>query len=267
MKLTLLGCGSSGGVPLIGCDCAVCTSTDPKNKRSRVSVLLETTNTRLIIDTGPDFRQQVLTAKLKTVDAILYTHAHADHTHGIDELRSFNYHADAPLPIYGDAATLKELQHRFGYVFLPPTGDHNWYRASLIPHIITPYVPFTIGDITLTPFAQDHGPVNSMGFRFGDIAYSTDVKHLPEASWKVLEGIKIWVVDCLSHGEKPTHAHLDLALEWINRLKPERAILTHMGHEFDYATLQTNLPEGVEAAWDGMEIFAKGELYTHYPNY
>lgn len=254
MKVTILGCGSSGGVPLIGCQCNVCTSTNPKNKRSRVSILIEHKGQRLLVDTSPDLRQQALSQGFKTVDAVLYTHAHADHTHGIDELRSFNYHMDSAIPVYGDSATIEELRSRFDYVFLEPPISRDWYRACLIPHIIEPYVPFSVNGVEIMPFAQDHGFVNSMGFRIGDFAYSTDVKVMPEASFEVLQGVKTWVVDCLSQGEKPTHAHLDLALEWIARVKPDHAILTHMGHELAYETLKSSLPRGVGAAFDGMAI-------------
>ena len=254
MKVTILGSGSSGGVPLIGCDCHVCTSEEPKNKRTRVSVLVEYKETKILIDTSPDLRQQALANHIKSVDAVLYTHAHADHTHGIDELRSFNFHRNAQIPIYGDKPTLEEVTKRFDYVFGPPMPEYGWFRASLVPHEITAYQPFSIDDIEVVPFAQDHGRSNSMGFRIGDFAYSTDAKHIPEASFEVLNGVKYWIVDCLSRHAKPTHAHLDLALEWIARVKPEKAILTHMGHDFEYHTLKVELPSHIEPAYDNLSF-------------
>lgn len=254
MKITVLGCGSSGGVPLIGCECAVCQSPDPKNKRSRVSVLVEWKGVRLLIDTSPDLRQQALVNKFKTVDAVLYTHAHADHTHGIDELRSFNYHLNAPIPVYGDREALEEIQKRFDYVFFPHNPAHGWYRASLAAHEIKPYQPFRIGGVEIMPFAQEHGKTNSMGFRIGGFAYSTDVKHIPEASFEVLKGVQCWVVDCLAREAKPTHAHLELSLEWIAKVKPRQAILTHMGHDFDYQALKAELPPHITPAYDGITL-------------
>lgn len=254
MNITILGCGPSGGVPLIGCECAICTSEDPRNKRSRTSILIETEGKRLLVDTSPDLRQQALTSGFKTIDAVLYTHAHADHTHGIDELRSFNYHMDRPIPVYGDKPTLDELRQRFDYVFLEPPIGRDWFRACLIPHTIEPYKPFKVEGIEVIPFTQDHGFVHSLGFRLGDMAYSTDVKSLPEASFDVLKDVKLWIVDCLAKDEKPTHAHLDLTLEWIDRVRPERAILTHMGHELGYEELKARLPIGIEPGYDGMTI-------------
>ena len=254
MKVTLLGSGSSGGVPFIGCECPVCTSSDPKNTRGRVSILVEQGENRILVDTSPDLRQQALQNGFTSVDAILYTHAHADHTHGIDEVRSFNYHKNGIIPVYGDKAALDEIQKRFDYAFLPPMLDYGWFRACLTAHEIMPYKPFEVAGIEVKPFAQKHGKVNSMGFRFGDIAYSTDVKHLSEEAFEVLEGVKTWIVDCLCIEPKPTHAHLDLALEWIARVKPERAILTHMSHDFEYNALKAKLPDGVVPGYDGMVL-------------
>jgi len=255
MKITLLGSGASAGVPLIGCDCHVCTSENPKNHRMRVSLLIEAAGQRIMIDTSPDLRQQCLNHHIRNVDAILYTHAHADHVHGIDDIRSLNFHRGAPIPAYADAATLSELHNRFGYVFKPHIPEYGWFRPCLEPHEITPGVPFSIGGVEIMPFRQEHGRVDSLGFRIGDFAYSTDVKSFPEASQPHLRGLELWIVDCLTD-EQPmyTHAHLPLSLEWVAEYKPKRAVLTHMSHALEYETLKVALPAGVEPGYDGMVI-------------
>ncbi len=253
IRVTILGCGSSAGVPLIGCECAVCQSDNPRNKRLRTSIMVETQGKRLLIDTSPDLRQQALRAGFKTIDAILYTHAHADHTHGIDDVRSFNFHANKVIPVYGDLATVEEIQKRFDYSFLPPS-PHGWFRACLAGNVIEPYQRFSVEGIDITPFPQEHGRVNSMGFRIGDVAYSTDVKVIPDAAFEVLQGVDTWIVDCLGLRDVPTHAHVDLTLEWIARVKPRRAILVHMGHELEYEAFKAQLPSGVEPAYDGMVL-------------
>ena len=256
MRITLLGTGSSSGVPLIGCDCAVCTSPDPKNRRLRVSVFVELGDVSFLIDTSPDLRQQALRANIRKVDAILYTHAHADHTHGIDECRSFNYLSNAQIPIYGDQATIDELSLRFHYVFLPPHPPH-WYRASLVPHMLVPGKQEDILGVTVLPLAQSHGKSQTLGFRIGAFAYVTDTNFLPEETLQALEGVDCLVVDCLSYHPQPSHAHLDLALSWIDRIRPKRAVLTHMNHEFDYETIKAHCPEGVEPGYDGLVIVPK----------
>ncbi len=281
MKITILGCGSSSAVPLIGCNCAVCSSDNPKNRRLRVSVLIETGKKGkegggkiLLIDSSPDLRQQCLDNGITSVDAILYTHAHADHTHGIDDIRSLNYHKNAPLPCYADKTTLNALQTRFSYAFKEPVPEFGWFRPCLIPNEITAYEPFKIAadtdnvdtesdaennaddaeDIEIIPFTQIHGKMLSMGFRIGDFAYSTDANALPEESFAALKGVKLWVVDCLRYEEAPTHAHLELTLQWIERVQPQRAILTHLSHDFDYETLKRALPANVEPGFDGMQL-------------
>lgn len=254
LRITILGSGASSGVPLIGCDCAVCRSDNPKNKRSRVSILVEQGDTTLLIDTSPDLRMQALANRLKTVDAILITHAHADHCHGIDDVRSFNYHRNGVIPLYSNRATLEELSSRFPYVFLPPT-PHGWFRAALEPIEITPGQTLRLSDdLSIEPFSQIHGPIESLGVRIGKVAYSTDVNKFPEQSWQYLEKLDLWIVDCLRYEPAPTHAHLDLSLSWIERFRPARAVLTHLNHEFDYDRLLTETPEYVTPAYDGMVI-------------
>ncbi|MFO0997877.1 MAG: MBL fold metallo-hydrolase [Alphaproteobacteria bacterium] len=257
--MTILGCGPSGGVPLIGCDCAVCASADPRNRRSRSSIAVEGGKTQILIDASPDLREQLLRSKLTRFDAIVFTHAHADHVHGLDELRSINYLTNSILPAYGDDATLADIRGRFGYAFegAKPIGGF-WYQPSLDPRPIDG--PFTIGTLDLVPFVQGHGLYrqSTLGFRIGAFAYSTDVKDLPEESFAALAGVKVWVVDCLSAKPNPAHSHLDQTLDWIKRVRPERAILTHMNHSLEFEALARKLPAGVEPAYDGMVIEVPG---------
>jgi phosphoribosyl 1,2-cyclic phosphate phosphodiesterase len=255
MKITILGCGASAGVPFIGCECAVCTSDNPKNKRTRVSILVETETTRILIDASPDLRQQALDNHFKTVDAIILTHFHADHVHGIDDIRSLNFHRNDVIPLYSDAETLKRMEHSFSYIFREPPKDKHWFRPAVTPVEIAPLEPFIIGDISLQPFWQDHGFVPSLGFRIGDFAYSTDVKDFPVESQPYLKGLKLWLLDCLTDERPmPTHADLNLSLEWIEKYQPKHTILTHMSHALDYDKVNAQTPEHVEAAYDGMMV-------------
>ena len=251
MKVIVLGCGTSSGVPVIGCDCAVCRSTDPRNRRRRVSVLVESGGTRLLIDTPPDLHAQLVDAEVAHLDAVLYTHGHADHVHGIDDLRSINFHTGRALDAYGSAATLAAIKGRFAYAF-EPMGTRGWAKPSLNPVAVEG--PFEAAGVEVTPFPQEHGRSITTGYRIGAMAYSTDVKVLPEEAFAALEGVKLWVVDCLGYREHPTHAHLEITLEWIARVRPALAVLTHMSHQFDYERLQAALPAGVVPGHDGLVI-------------
>lgn len=249
MKITVLGCGASGGVPLIGNRWGDCDPNEPRNRRSRPSILVETAETSLLVDTGPDMRMQLLRENVTRLDGVIYTHAHADHTHGIDDLRSVNWMTRQPLPIFADAETLASLQQRFDYCFRSPAP--NFFLPSLLPEEITG--PWTFKDLHIQPFVQDHGFSTSLGFRFGDFAYSTDVKRLDEAAFAALEGVKLWIVDAASYEQDhPVHANLAQAMAWIERLKPERAFLTHMNQTMDYARLCAELPAHVRPAYDGL---------------
>ncbi|MDX2027547.1 MAG: MBL fold metallo-hydrolase [Alphaproteobacteria bacterium] len=249
MKITVLGCGSSGGVPLIGNNWGDCDPNNPRNRRSRVSVLVEEGDTTLLVDTSPDMRQQLLDCNLQKLTAVLFTHDHADHTHGIDDLRGINWLNKKPVDIYADSGTMKKLEERFGYVFRP--ADH-FYKPSVKPNIVTG--KFSIGPVAVTPFLQGHGYSHTLGYRFNDFAYSTDVKSLDDAAFDALRGIKVWIVDCVREEPHPTHSHLEQTLEWIARVKPERAYLTHMNHTMDYARIAAKLPPGVWPAHDGLVI-------------
>ena len=257
MKITVLGCGGSGGVPLIGCGCAVCTSKHPRNRRTRVSILVNEGKTRVLVDAAPDLRMQFLANSISTVDAAILTHAHADHLHGIDDLRAVNFNRNAPLDIWGDAATLREARRRFTYAFEPPASNGTagiWYSPALTPREIAG--PFAIGDLRIVPFLQEHGVGRepTLGLRFGRFAYSTDVKHMPDEGFEALKGVEVWLVDCLQERPNPAHSHLEQTLAWIAHVRPKRAILTHMTHNLEYAALAAKLPAGVEPAYDGMTI-------------
>ena len=255
MRITVLGCGNSTGVPRIGCECPVCLSDNPKNKRSRVSVLVEEKGVNLLIDTAPDLREQALKNNIKQIDAILYTHDHADHTMGIDDIRAFNNLAQKALPAYGNANTINILTERFPYIFSPKTGTF-FYGAALVPHLLAEEAVhhFNVLGLSVISFDQVHAKIKTLGYRIGNFAYSTDLNQLPESAFAALEGVEIWLVDCLRYTEAFSHSHLEQTLGWINRVKPRLAILTHMDHEFDYDKLSSELPAGVIAGYDGMVL-------------
>jgi len=263
MKVTILGCGASSGIPLIGCPCPVCNSTNPKNKRTRVSIMVQVGDVHILVDTSPDMRQQFLREGLSRVNGIIFTHAHADHLHGIDDTRAFNHVMNAPIDAFAEEGTLRQIAERFGYVFLPPkrpTGganDWGWYRPCLTPVAIRPYAPFKVAGFEVLPIEQLHGGAGkTLGLRFGKFAYSTDVNGLSDQAINALAGIDTWVVDCLRYTPSGTHAHLALTLDWVKRIRPRRTYLTHMHHDFDYDRLSRELPEGVFPAYDGLVLEA-----------
>lgn len=255
MKVTVLGCGGSGGVPLINGSWGRCNPLNPKNRRRRVSVLVEGDDKTILIDTSPDLRLQLLDAGVRRLDVVLYTHDHADHCHGIDELRAFGHdRKGVPIPAYGTAETLDLLTHRFRYIFEQSTdGSSALYRPLLEPRPIDG--AFSIGTLRVQPFVQDHGyGTTTTGYRMGGMAYSTDVVGLDDAAFAVLSGLDLWIVDCLRYEPHPTHAHFDLTLSWIARAQPKRAVLTHLNHMLDYDELASRCPPGVEPGFDGMVI-------------
>lgn len=252
MKITVLGCGSSGGVPTAGGDWGACDPNEPRNIRLRPSILVQEGNTTVLVDTGPDLRTQLLASRTHKIDAILYTHAHADHMHGFDDIRYLNVVRRQAIPIYGDKVTMHEIQQRFSYAF-QPREQNTFYRPAVVPHVLD-NTPVQIGDLSVQPFVQDHGYSSSLGFRFGNFAYSTDVCRLDDVAFAVLAGIKVWIVDALREEPHPVHSHVAQTLAWIERVKPQRAYFTHMNQAMDYRAQLAQLPPGVEPAYDGMEI-------------
>lgn len=252
MRVTILGCGASTGVPAIGPNWGRCDPNDPRNRRRRVSVLVEVRGWTLLIDTGPDLREQLLDAGVGRIDAVLMTHAHADHLHGIDDLRAVNRRMRQIIPLYADARTLGEIRRRFGYVLEPVGAEGRFYKPTLEPHEIAG--PFTVHGVPIVPFAQDHGFGTTLGLRIGGFAYSTDVTELDQAAFAALDGVELWVVDCLRRTPHPTHSHLAKSLDWIARVGPRRAVLTHMDQSLDYRELSAELPPGVEPGQDGLII-------------
>lgn len=254
MRVTMLGSGPSWGVPRIGGDWGACDPSNAKNRRRRVSILVEEGGSVLLVDTSPDLREQLLDTGSTRVDAVLFTHCHADHTHGIDDVRSINRMMGKPLPIYADPFTMSELKARFRYIFSPidEQAKTAFYKPAVEPHEIDG--PFAAAGIAVVPFVQDHGFSRTLGFRFGRFAYSTDVLTLDEAAFEALAGVEVWIVDCIRRAPHPTHSHLARTLDWIARVKPRRAIFTHMDQSLDYASLQRELPPGVEPGYDGLVI-------------
>ncbi len=252
MKITVLGCGVSTGVPGIGPSWGDCDPGDPRNRRRRASVFVESRGRSLLIDMSPDLREQFLDAGINRVDAVLLTHAHADHLHGIDDLRAVNRLMRRAIPLYADAQTLAEVQTRFGYVLAPVSSSGPFYKPTLEPHEITG--PFVAAGFPIVPFVQDHGFSTTLGFRIGAFGYSTDVTELDDKAFGILGGVEFWVVDCLRREPHPTHSHLAKTLAWIDRVKPCRAALTHMDHTLDYAKLAAELPPGVEPGRDGLVV-------------
>jgi phosphoribosyl 1,2-cyclic phosphate phosphodiesterase len=252
MRVTILGCGTSSGVPQIGCGCAVCRSPDPRNRRRRCSILIEADGQRILVDTGPDLRQQCIDAGIGEIEALLYTHAHADHVHGIDDLRAINNNMMAPIAAYAEIGVFERIRERFPYAFEGGRGTHGWWRPEVRPNPIEG--PFQVGAVEIVPFPQQHGRGVSWGFRIGRFAYSTDTDGLDQQAFQALRGVDTWIVDALRDRPHPSHAHLELALRWIDRLAPSRAFLTHMNHEVDYADWESRLPAGALPAHDGLVL-------------
>jgi phosphoribosyl 1,2-cyclic phosphate phosphodiesterase len=257
---TVLGCGSSAGVPRVAGGWGACDPNEPKNRRLRCSLLVERAGpdgrTIVLVDTSPDLRAQLLAADVQWLDGVLLTHDHADHVHGIDDLRPIVIHNRRRVGVYMAPDTADRVTSRFGYCFNAPEGSS--YPPILDAHAIRPPAPVVIpgagGDIIAQPVEQLHGETLSLGFRFGGLAYSCDVSGIPEESERYLQDLDVWILDALRYTPHPSHFTLDEALEWIARVKPRRAILTNMHIDLDYATLRRKLPPGVEPAYDGMQI-------------
>lgn len=263
LTFTLLGCGSSPGTPRPNGDWGACDPKNPKNYRRRAALLIERAEngkkTSVVIDTGPDFREQMVRAKVNHLDGVVYTHSHADHTHGLDDVRTFVIQQQKRMNIYANEATLFRLHEAFGYCFKTPPGSN--YPPILNAHEIHEDQPFEIngegGAIQFLPHRQVHGDINSLGFRIGNVAYCTDVNAFPDETVGRLAGLDVLVIDALQYKPHPSHLSLAESLSWIERLQPKRAILTHMHIPLDYETVMRETPDHVEPGYDGLSFTTK----------
>ncbi len=256
-QFILLGTGTSVGVPALGCACDVCRSSDPKNKRTRSSALVGLPQGNLLIDTSPDLRTQLLREDVGVVHAVLYTHEHADHIFGLDDLRLFPFRLKAPVPLYCEPQVEQRIRHSFDYAFRTDPQTHPGAIPALSIHSIG-LEPFDLLGATIRPLRLMHGPkYQVLGFRIGNIAYCTDTNHVPEESYEVLRDCEVLILDALRREPHATHFHLDAALEVIARVRPERAFLTHVSHDLDYQDTCRQLPAGVELAYDGLHLELK----------
>lgn len=257
MRLRFLGTGTSFGIPVIGCGCDVCTSADPRDRRTRHGALLELDDGRnLLIDSPPELRLQLIAAGISSIAGVFFTHAHADHTHGIDDLRVFSARGRAALPAWADASNARRLQNTFPYIFdagySPPAGTT---RPEIDLHIFEPGQPFHAAGVTLTPFAVPHGDITAFGFRAGGLGYVTDAKRLPPEAKRILSGVSVLVINALWHGNPhPTHFNIEEAVAAVRELDPRRAFLTHLTHRVRHAELARALPTGIEPAHDGLVV-------------
>jgi phosphoribosyl 1,2-cyclic phosphate phosphodiesterase len=263
LTFTILGCGSSMGVPRVALGWGLCDPNNPKNRRRRCSLLVERTNgqgqcTRVLVDCSPDLRTQLLDSEVDWLDGVVITHEHADHTHGIDDLRPLFVNKRRRVDVYLDEHTSEAMRARFGYCFATPSGSE--YPPIANEKRLTPGRAVTIagqgGSIGALPVLQNHGDIPSLGFRFGNVAYSADIKSLPSESIAALAGLDIWIVDALRINPHPSHFNLEEALDWIARIKPKRAILTNLHSDLDYAALRGQLPPSIEPAYDLMTFTA-----------
>lgn len=261
MKVTVLGSGTSHGVPAIGCDCAVCTSTDPKDQRTRPSILLELDGavrppfasavTSILIDTSTDLRMQSLANRVRRVDAILFTHTHADHVFGIDDVRRFNQMQKSAIACYADDRTVVSLRRMFGYIFEPPKQKGGGLPQLSLFEIAG---PFTLGGVEIVPVRLLHGALPILGFRIGSFAYLTDCNRIPDESWPLLEGVETLIIDALRHRSHSTHFSVGEALDATARIGATRAYFTHISHDLPHAATNAQLPAGVELAYDGLTL-------------
>ena len=258
LRFTVLGCGSSGGVPRLGGLWGACDPANPRNLRSRCSLLVERITgdktTRVLIDTSPDMRAQLLRENVGLLDGVVFTHAHADHVHGIDDLRMIVFNRKSRLPVYADGPTSDALISRFGYAFVQPEGSPYPPILELNELADPTVIDGEGGEISFRPFEVNHGAIDALGFVIGGLAYLPDVARMNPAAWKAVEGLDVWMLDALRYAPHPTHTHVEQSLEWIAKAAPKRAILTNMHIDVDYATVSAETPDHIDAAYDGMVI-------------
>jgi phosphoribosyl 1,2-cyclic phosphate phosphodiesterase len=260
LTLTILGSGSSAGVPRPALGWGACDPSNPKNRRRRCSLLIEQSGkngvTRIVVDTSPDLREQLIDANVDHIDAVFLTHEHADQTHGMDDLRSVVMHQRKRIPVYLNQSTAKDILIRFGYCFVSPPGSD--YPPILDRGVIEAGETQTIdgkgGAVSLTAFLVQHGNIPALGYRIGDAAYTPDLNDIPEASWPALQGLDLWIIDALRYTQHSSHFSLSDALHWIDRFKPRRAVLTNLHSDLDYEVLRTKVPINVEVGYDGMRL-------------
>jgi len=259
MRLTVLGSGTSTGVPVIGCNCKVCLSKHSRNRRLRASVWIQWRNKSILIDTSPDLRQQAFRAKIPWIDAVLFTHPHADHIHGIDDLRSYNFIQKKAIPAFGNHWTCEELRKKFTYIFDKKQHDKNKMEGGGIPQVelqemdaLSPSIEI-LGE-TIVPLAVHHGSRECVGYRFESVAYVTDCSKIPDSTKNRMKDLSVLILDCVRIEPHSTHFNLNQALDTISELKPKKAFLTHLGHEFDYLEWRKKLPKGVAFAYDGLVV-------------
>jgi len=251
MKVTVLGCGTSHGVPMIGCECAVCTSSDPRNQRLRPSILVTADDgANILVDTPPEMRLAFLANQVKRLDAILYTHSHADHIFGLDDVRTFNYQTHKAMPVYAEPEVLDDLRRIYAYIFKPTQAGGGKPQVNLFP--LAPEQLLTLHGTDILPLRVSHGRLPILAYKFGPrFAYVTDVSSIPPETWPHLENLDLLMLDAVRREPHDTHFHLDAALETIALLQPKRTLLTHLSHDYDYAVTNAELPPGVELAYDG----------------
>lgn len=268
VSLTLLGSGTSTGVPVIGCTCKVCRSKDPKNHRLRASAWLRVKGTQpkkewsILIDTATDLRTQALREKIKRVDAVLYTHPHTDHTHGIDELRSYNFMQNEPIPLFGNEWTVNDLRSRFSYIFLPGPVEGGGIPLLNLELRSAQLPVWDILGLPVTPLSLLHGSKECVGYRVGEIAYVTDCSYIPPASLDRLKGLSVLVLDCVRIKPHRTHFNLDQALDMAQKIGAKKTILTHLSHDFDYKKWVKKLPKGITLGFDGMTVKVPSQKRT-----
>lgn len=249
-EICVLGCGSSAGTPVIACDCAVCQSDQPKNRRTRCSAWLQISGRHFLIDTSPDLRAQALREGMTQVDAVLYTHPHADHLNGLDDLRAFCYQQRAAIPVYGNSFLINNIRERFSYACHAPTA--HWDKPNLLLNVA--HAPFYIDDILITPIPVEHGAWSILGWRLGGLAWLTDVSVVPESSLPLLQNLELLFLDCLREAPYSSHLGVEQAFALAKQIGAKHTVLIHMTHQLDFAALSARCPEGVSVAWDGLRL-------------